>query len=221
MSKNYNIDFNRVSRIGFPEVVFASNKDVNTLRNIIKDILIRQKKVLVTKLQHDKYETLKDEFKNSFYDEVSQIFTIGKLPKLNRTKPAVAIISGGSSDEFVVNEAHYTLSFLGISSKRFVDIGAAGIYRLLNSVDEIKQFKVLIVCAGFEGALPTVVGGLFSQPIICVPVSVGYGVAEGGNVALNSMLSSCANGLSVVNIDNGYGAAIAAFRILNINKKKK
>ncbi|MCB0749006.1 MAG: AIR carboxylase family protein, partial [Ignavibacteriae bacterium] len=94
------------------------------------------------------------------------------------------------------------------------DVGVAGVHRLLDRKEEIKKAKVLIVCAGFEGALPTVVGGLFPQPIIAVPISIGYGVAKGGHTALNSMLSSCANGLLVTNIDNGYGAAIAAYRIV-------
>lgn len=219
--KNYNIDFDRTGRTGFPEVVFGLNKDIDTLRNIITDTLQRQKKILITKLQPGKYEILKKDFKDCFYDPISQALIIGKVLKTNKTKPSVAIISGGSSDAFVVNEIYYTLSFLNIASKRFVDVGAAGVHRLLKNVDELKTFKVLIVCAGFEGALPTIVGGLLPQPVICVPVSIGYGVASGGNVALNSMLSSCANGLTVVNIDNGYGAAIAAFRILNINKKEK
>jgi len=127
----------------------------------------------------------------------------------------VAILSGGTSDEFVVNEAYYTLSFLGINAEKFIDVGVAGIHRLMDMDQEISKAKILIVCAGFEGALPTVVGGLFPQPIIGVPISVGYGVAEGGHTALNAMLSSCANGLTVTNINNGYGAAIAAYRILN------
>ena len=219
--KNYNIDFDRTSRTGFPEVVFGANKDVSTLRNIIRDTLTRQKKVMVTKLQSEKYEILKTYFKDCFYDLVSQVFLVGKFLTAGKSKPSVAIISGGSSDEFVVNEIYYTLSFLNVSAKRFVDVGAAGVHRLLKNIDELRTFKVMIVCAGFEGALPTVVGGLLPQPIISVPVSVGYGVASGGKVALNSMLSSCANGITVVNIDNGYGAAVAAFRILNINKKLK
>jgi pyridinium-3,5-biscarboxylic acid mononucleotide synthase len=127
----------------------------------------------------------------------------------------VAILTAGTSDQYLVNEVYYTLLFFGKEAKRFQDIGVAGVHRLLDNVHEIKRYKVLIVIAGFEGALPTVVGGLFPQPIIAVPASVGYGVSEGGKVALNSMLSSCANGITVVNIDNGYGAAMAALRILN------
>ena len=120
----------------------------------------------------------------------------------------------------MVNEAYYTLSFLGIKADRINDIGVAGVHRLLKRVDDLKSYKVLIVVAGFEGALPTVTGGLLPQPIIAVPTSVGYGVAEGGTTALNTMLSSCANGITVVNIDNGYGAAMAAFRIINLIEAK-
>jgi NCAIR mutase (PurE)-related protein len=116
----------------------------------------------------------------------------------------------------VVNEVFYTLSFMGIKASRVTDVGVAGVHRLLNKVEELRSFKILIVIAGFEGALPTVVGGLLHQPIIAIPADVGYGVAAGGQVALNSMLASCANGITVVNINNGYGAAMSALRILNL-----
>ncbi|MCF8261820.1 MAG: nickel pincer cofactor biosynthesis protein LarB [Melioribacteraceae bacterium] len=216
---NFNIDHQREGRIGFPEIVFGASKDINTLKNIINHVLEKNSKVLITKLQPEKYEILKNEFRDTFYDLPSGIMIIGKLPTIRKKKEEVGILSGGTSDEFVVNEAFYTLSFLGIKAKRYIDVGAAGVHRLTEKTEQIKTAKVLIVCAGFEGALPTVVGGLFPQPIIAVPVSVGYGVAKGGKAALNAMLSSCANGLTVTNIDNGYGAAIAAYRILNINKK--
>ena len=212
---NYKLDYNRLKRTGFPEVVFGGNKDVDTLKSIISDIVAKQRKALITKVQKEKYDTLKLYFPVSLYDEISQVLVIGKFPKTTSKQNSVAILSGGTSDEFVVNEAFYTLSFLGIHSKKYFDVGVAGLHRLIEYTEELKEYKVIIVCAGFEGALPTVVGGLFPQPIIAVPVSIGYGVAAGGITALNSMLSSCANGITVVNIDNGYGAAIAAFRILN------
>jgi NCAIR mutase (PurE)-related protein len=157
---------------------------------------------------------LSEKFPDNFYDDVSSIFMVGKFPS-NPYDSEVAILTAGTSDQYLVNEVYYTLLFFGKEAKRIQDIGVAGVHRLLDNVDEIKRYKVLIVIAGFEGALPTVVGGLFPQPIIAVPASVGYGVSEGGKVALNSMLSSCANGITVVNIDNGYGAAMAALRILN------
>ena len=217
---NYDIDFDRHKRIGFPEVVFGASKDVETLKNIISKMYDKHQKVLITKLQEEKYEELKSLFPNSFYDEVSGVWQVGTIKKSRKKNPEVVILSGGSSDEFVVNEAYYTLLYLGISAKKLIDVGVSGVHRLMDKTDQIKKAKVLIVCAGFEGALPTVVSGLFPQPIIGVPVSVGYGVAEGGFTALNSMLASCGNGLAVTNIDNGYGAAISAFRILQLMAKK-
>ena len=211
---NYNIDFGRVKRIGFPEVVYGESKDASTLKNITNAIFKQYGKVLITKLQEEKYQEIKNDYSNIFYDEVSETCIIGKHVQSRKKNPEVAILSGGTSDEFVVNEAYYTLSFLGIKSEKIIDVGVAGVHRLLDKDQDIRKAKVLIVCAGFEGALPTVVGGLFPQPIIGVPISVGYGVAEGGFTALNSMLASCANGLTVTNIDNGYGAAIAAYRML-------
>ncbi len=211
---NYNIDFDRHNRIGFPEVIFGASKDVNTLKNIITKMYDKHQKVLITKLQKEKYEELKPLFSNSSYDVISGVWQVGTIIKSRKKNPEVIILSGGSSDEFVVNEAFYTLMYLGIRTQKLIDVGVAGVHRLTDNADQIKKAKVLIVCAGFEGALPTVVSGLFPQPIIGVPVSVGYGVAEGGFTALNSMLASCANGLTVTNIDNGYGAAVAAYRIL-------
>lgn len=216
---NHDIDHDRHRRIGFPEVVFGFSKRIEVLEQIIEEIYKQQGKVLVTKLQPDKAEILSKRFQTAFYDPQSSIFMLGGKTTSPPGDPEVAILAGGTSDEFIVNEIYFTLTFLDYSAECFIDIGVAGMHRLADRRQEIDRAKVLIVCAGFEGALPTVVGGLFKQPIIGVPVSVGYGVAEGGTVALNSMLSSCANGLTVTNIDNGYGAAIAAVRILNIMKK--
>jgi NCAIR mutase (PurE)-related protein len=216
---NYNIDIQRRQRLGFPEVVFGQNKDINTLHSIISAHLVEGESVLITRLQAEKHESLHKDFPGIFYDPVSSICIVGEPRKSNLTG-TVGIVSGGTSDEYVVNEAFYCLQYLGIETARIQDVGIAGIHRLLDRLEDIKTFDVLIVVAGFEGALPTAIGGLAPQPIIAVPTSVGTGVARDGTVALHSMLSSCANGISVVNIDNGYGAAMAAFRILNaVNKK--
>ena len=126
----------------------------------------------------------------------------------------VAIVSGGSSDLAVSLEAKLALEIFGINCKEFIDVGVAGLHRLFSVLEEIKNYDILIVCAGMEGALTTVLGGLLPQPIIAVPISVGYGVSKNGQTALNSMLSSCSPGISVMNIDNGYGAAMAALRII-------
>jgi hypothetical protein len=208
------MDHGRSNRTGFQEIVFGASKSVEQIKDIIYEFQKKNHNVLITKVQKDKAKILSEKFPDNFYDDVSSIFMVGKFPS-NPYDSEVAILTAGTSDQYLVNEVYYTLLFFGKEAKRIQDIGVAGVHRLLDNVDEIKRYKVLIVIAGFEGALPTVVGGLFPQPIIAVPASVGYGVSEGGKVALNSMLSSCANGITVVNIDNGYGAAMAALRILN------
>jgi hypothetical protein len=215
MSKHFNIDHKRDERVGFQEIVFGASKSVDQLRKIINEFIENQKSVLCTKVQKKKAKVLSTEFPESFYDEISKIFLVGKFP-LYRIKDEVAILSGGTSDQYLVNEIYFTLKFFKKEAECFQDIGVAGVHRLLNKLEKLKKFKVIIVVAGFEGALPTVAGGLLPQPIIAVPASVGYGISSGGKVALNSMLSSCANGITVVNIDNGYGAAMAALRILNV-----
>ncbi|MEN8249321.1 MAG: nickel pincer cofactor biosynthesis protein LarB [Bacteroidota bacterium] len=214
---NHNIDHHRDDRIGFPEVIFGESKFIDDLKSILRAYIEKDKNALVTKLQESKAVDLKKEFSNSFYDKASGIFMLKQIDESSEVAE-VGILSGGTSDIFIVNEIYYTLRFMGINAAKHMDIGVAGVHRLLDKIDTLKQYKVIITVAGFEGALPTVVGGLLPQPIIAVPASVGYGVAEGGHVALNAMLSSCANGITVVNINNGYGAAMAAIRILNTIK---
>lgn len=214
MSKNFKIDYQREERIGFQEVVFGASKTIDQLNAIIEDYQKNKKSTLVTRVQKEKAEVLCKRYKPNFYDPVSEILLVGEFPKA-QIENEVAILSGGTSDQYLVDEIYYTLKFVGRKAGRYHDIGVAGVHRLLDNIDELRKFKVLVVVAGFEGALPTVVGGLLPQPIIAVPSSIGYGIAEGGKVALYSMLSSCANGITVVNIDNGYGAAMAAYRIIN------
>ena len=214
MSSNYNLDFDRNERLGFPETVFGANKSAESLLNIALALVEEHGHALITRLQEEKFAELSHHFEQIEYDKASGACLIGNVPEAPAEKK-VAILSGGTSDEFIVNEAYYTLRYLGIGATRFQDVGIAGLHRLLKIKDELADFRVLIVVAGFEGALPTVVGGLSPLPIIAVPASIGYGVAKDGFAALNAMLSSCANGIVVVNIDNGYGAALAAYRILN------
>jgi NCAIR mutase (PurE)-related protein len=142
------------------------------------------------------------------------------LPQANPERAAVAIVAGGSSDLGVASEANLALACHGIASELVLDVGVAGLHRLLGQLDRLKRAPLLIACAGMEGALPTVLAGLLPQPVIGVPVSVGYGVSAGGQAALHGMLASCAPGLTVVNIDNGYGAAMAALRILGASAKE-
>ena len=208
-----NLDHDRERRLGFPEVIYGPSKAAEALIDILRECSAKQGNALVTKLQADKAEALQHAFPDAFFDEVSGIFALDlHLPRA--PEPKVGIIAAGTSDLFVVNEAFYTLAYLGVTAERVMDVGIAGVHRLLGRLDELRRFRVLIVAAGFEGALPTAVGGLLPQPIIAVPTSVGYGVGAGGQAALHSMLMSCANGIVVVNIDNGYGAAMAAYRML-------
>lgn len=211
----YNLDMDRESRLGFPEVVYGLSKPVELLAKILGDYHSQGQNALVSRVQPEKGEELLKLFPSAFFDAVSGSFLLEKN-ELDESAAQVGILCAGSSDLFAVNEALYTLNLLKEPAVCINDIGVAGLHRLLNRLEDIKKFKVLIVVAGFEGALPSVVGGLLKQPIIAVPTSVGYGVAEGGRSALHAMLSSCANGVTVTNIDNGYGAAMAAFRIIQL-----
>lgn len=214
MNDAFNIDFNREERLGFPEVIYGNSKPLPVLMEILQAYKDRKANALVTKAQSEKGQALANHFEGSLYDELSGAFILDAAEAQPTGNPPVAIVSAGASDAFLVNEAYYTLAYLGVAAERISDIGIAGLHRLLGRLDTLRQFKILIVVAGFEGALPTAIGGLLPQPIIAVPASIGYGVAAGGHVALQTMLSSCANGITVVNIDNAYGAAMAAFRIL-------
>ena len=146
----------------------------------------------------------------------ARCLTVGVPPLIKAELGEVLVLSGGTSDLAVAAEAELALRWHGVQSEMLLDVGVAGLQRLLAQITRLQRAKVLIVCAGMEGALPTVVAGLVSQPVIGVPISVGYGVSAGGRTALEGMLASCAPGLVVVNIDNGYGAAMAALRILNL-----
>ena len=155
---------------------------------------------------------LTQRFAEGVYDEVSRLFRIGQMPR--RTSGTVVVICAGTSDAPVAEEAAQTLEFAGFTTKRIYDVGVAGLHRLLSKLDQIRDCDVIITIAGMEGALPSVVGGLVSQPVIAVPTSVGYGANFQGLSALLAMLNSCSSGIGVVNIDNGFGAAMLAIRIL-------
>lgn len=211
----YILDMDRENRLGFPEVVYGQSKSVELLSKILGDYVADGKNALASRIQPEKGESLLKIFPDAFFDPLSGSFLLQKND-LDEATAQVGILCAGSSDLFAVNEAVYTLNLLNEAAVCFNDVGVAGIHRLLNRLEDLKKFKVLIVVAGFEGALPSVVGGLLKQPIIAVPTSIGYGVAEGGQSALHAMLSSCANGITVTNIDNGYGAAMAAYRIVQL-----
>ena len=216
MNKVINFDFDRQNRIGIIEAIWGEHKNVDQLKKICQQVLDKNKLVFITRINFDKAKLILETYENAEFHREACCLIIGKKFKKLSTDKKVAIVAGGTSDLCVSLEAKLALEVHGITCKTFIDLGVAGIHRLFNNLEDINKFDVIIVCAGMEGALPTVLGGLIPQPIIAVPVSVGYGVSENGFAALNSMLSSCAPGISVMNIDNGYGAAMAALRIIKI-----
>ena len=214
MNFDIKYDFQRRERLGLIEAIWGQDKSIDQLERLSKNVLSKNEFVFITRINIEKANYLLDLYDDARFYEEANCLTIGKnLNKINTNKK-VAIISGGSSDLAVTLEAQLALEIYGVNCQAFIDVGVAGLHRLISQLEEINKYDVLIVCAGMEGALPTVVGGLLAQPIIAVPVSVGYGVSKDGETALNSMLSSCSPGIAVMNIDNGYGAAMAALRII-------
>ena len=214
MSLDIRFDFQRRERIGLIEAIWGADKNIDQLKRISKEVLNKKEVVFITRINREKANYLLDLYRDAIFYEEANCLVIGENVNKFSTTKKVAIISGGSSDLAATLEAKLSLEIYGINCRTFIDVGVAGLHRLLNEIEEIKKYDVLIVCAGMEGALATVIGGLLPQPIIAVPVSVGYGVSKNGETALNSMLSSCAPGIAVMNIDNGYGAAMAAIRII-------
>ena len=208
------IDFQRRKRLGVIEAIWGEHKSIKQISEILKKYQLVSETALVTRLTKEKAEKLLIDFPSAKFHEISSCLTMGSFEECISSKEEVIILTGGTSDLGVASEAEIALNLHGIKTKLLIDIGVAGIHRLLERLEEIKSAKVVIACAGMEGALPTVLAGLIPQPIIGLPVSVGYGISGGGKTALEGMLASCAPGLLVVNIDNGYGAAMAALRIL-------
>ncbi len=214
MNLDIRFDFQRRERIGFIEAIWGADKSIDQLKRVSKEVLEKKEVVFITRIDKEKATHLLDTYEDAIFYEEANCLRIGENIKKISTEKKVAIISGGSSDLAVTLEAKLSLEIYGVRCQSFIDVGVAGLHRLFSEIEEINKFDVLIVCAGMEGALATVIGGLLPQPIIAVPVSVGYGVSKNGETALNSMLSSCAPGISVMNIDNGFGAAMAALRII-------
>ena len=200
--------------MGVIEAIWGEHKSIKQISKILEKYQIASETALVTRLTKEKGEKLLIEFPSAKFHEISGCLTMGSFEECISSKEEVIILTGGTSDLGVASEAEIALNLHGIKTKLLIDVGVAGIHRLLERLEEIKSAKVVIACAGMEGALPTVLAGLIPQPIIGLPVSVGYGISGGGKTALEGMLASCAPGLLVVNIDNGYGAAMAALRIL-------
>ncbi|MBI9109318.1 MAG: nickel pincer cofactor biosynthesis protein LarB [Spirochaetales bacterium] len=208
------IDMDRERRTRQAEVIYCAGKTVEQIKDILSAHELEQNGVLCTRMSNEIYEQIKEHFPAGEYDSVSRLFMLQKKQRfLNRGY--IAVVSAGTSDKPVAEEAAQTIEFYGHEARRFNDVGVAGLHRLLRHIDEIRGANVIITVAGMEGALTSVVGGLVGVPVIAVPTSVGYGASFHGFTALLSMLNSCASGVSVVNIDNGFGAGYLSVMINN------
>ncbi|WML34268.1 nickel pincer cofactor biosynthesis protein LarB [Clostridium sp. OS1-26] len=203
------IDNHREIRVGYPEVIYCEGKTVEQVRDIIKFMLTKNNNILGTRATEEMYNAVKEICDEAEYNKLGRTITIMKKEQ-TPTENYIAIVSAGTSDLPVVEEAFETAKILGNRVEKIIDVGVAGIHRIFSRLDVIRGAKVVIVIAGMEGALASVIGGLVDKPVIAVPTSVGYGANFGGVAALLSMLNSCASGVSVVNIDNGFGAAYNA-----------
>lgn len=216
-------DLLRRERTNIPEVVFAKFKDNKSLLNSISGLL-KKNRVLVTKCTDSQIKFLKKEYGNKIekLDEVSKTVVISDTDKKVEIVGSATVLSAGSSDYFVAEEASISCEFLGLEVFRYYDCGVAGIHRIDGALKlvEDNNVDVVIVVAGMEGALPSIISGMIKQPIIAVPSSVGYGASFGGISALLSMLNSCSPGICVVNIDNGFGAAVCAYKMIKWLKTK-
>jgi pyridinium-3,5-biscarboxylic acid mononucleotide synthase len=206
------VDHHRELRRGYPEVIFCAGKTPNQVKGIVANMLPNGNNILGTRADIETFDAVKEICKLAIYNEAGKTITITQTEQV-LTKTYIAIITAGTSDIPVAEEAAVTTEFFGNKTERLFDVGIAGIHRLYDKIDLIRGAKVLIVIAGMEGALPSVVGGLVDKPVIAVPTSVGYGAAFNGIAALLGMLTSCTSGIGVVNIDNGFGAAYLASMI--------
>ena len=204
------IDHHRDLRRGFPEVIYARGKRVEEIIAIVEKMVEKEENVLITRLNDAKATRIKEKFPFSDYYTKSRILTIEVKPRQKHGKGTILVISAGTADIPVAEEAAITAQFMGNDVKTLFDVGVAGLHRLLQNKDTIMSAAVIVVVAGMEGALPSIVGGLVNKPVIAVPTSTGYGASFGGLSALLGMLNSCAAGVTVVNIGNGFGAGYAA-----------
>ena len=205
------LDRHRKMRSGFPEVIFCSGKPDEFLVNIYERMAEADGQAFGTRATARQYELVKKVIPDISYDPVSRILKLEKKPR--DRKGLVAVVTGGTADIPVAEEAAQTAEYFGTNVERIYDVGVSGIHRLLAQTDKLQKANCIVAVAGMEGALASVVGGLVSNPVIAVPTSVGYGANFGGLSALLTMINSCANGIAVVNIDNGYGAGYMATQI--------
>jgi pyridinium-3,5-biscarboxylic acid mononucleotide synthase len=205
------IDYHRGVRVGYPEVIYCEGKDREHLKGIISHILERDANILATRVSDDSYKAILEVTDNVLYSKIARICVVN--PKEIEKVGKVAVVTGGTADISVAEEAALTCEVFGNAVERVFDVGVAGIHRLFDNIDRIRSANVVIAVAGMEGALASVVAGLVDVPVIAVPTSVGYGANFKGLSALLTMLNSCAAGIGVVNIDNGFGAGYLASQI--------
>lgn len=208
------VDHHRALRQGVPEVIFGEKKSVDQIARITEELSRAGNNVLATRVDADKAGALLERMPSFRHNAEARTLWLQVSEVPRRARGPVAVVTAGTSDIGVAEEAAETLAAVGLEAARFYDIGVAGIHRLFHRLDDLRRAAAVIVVAGMEGALPSVVGGIVATPIVAVPTSVGYGTALGGFTALFAMLTSCASGVVVVNIDSGFGAAMAVHRIL-------
>jgi len=207
------VDHHREIRTGYPEVIFCPGKTNDQIRGIVERLLAKGTNIMASRAEKSVYEAIKDLQPNmEYYPEARTIFIQQK--EIAKSKSRILVVTGGTSDIPVAEEAVVTAEKLGCTVERLYDVGVAGIHRLLANLHRLDSAQVIIAVAGMEGALPSVLGGLTDKPVIAVPTSIGYGANFGGLAALLAMLNSCASGVSVVNIDNGFGAGFMASTII-------
>jgi hypothetical protein len=204
------IDHHRGLRRGLSEVIFGAGKEVSDILAIMEEMVLQEENVLVTRLLPEKAKIILERFSDSNYYEKARLLTLIKHPVKVSGRGKIIVMSAGTSDIPVAEEAAITARFMGNEVETIYDVGVSGLHRLLNQRKRVMEASVIVVVAGMEGALPSVVGGLVDKPVIAVPTSVGYGASFQGVAALLGMLNSCASGVTVVNIDNGFGAGYAA-----------
>jgi NCAIR mutase (PurE)-related protein len=210
------IDFHRELRKGYPESIFAPGKTLAQIRKIVEH-MVEKGIIVITKANREIYEHVKDIGKSTFFEKCNLIL-IGEQKK-KKTTGYILVVTAGTSDIPIAEEAAVTAEILGNKVKRLYDVGIAGIHRLLSHKDLLSQAQVIIAAAGMEGVLPGIITGLVSTPVIALPTSIGYGTGVRGLSAILSMLNSCAPGMVVVNVDNGYGAGIFAHQINRMGEK--
>lgn len=206
------VDHHRNLRNGYPEVIYCQGKNVEQIKSIVQRLMEQENNIMATRAGKEVFEGIREITDDAVYYELARIVVI-KRRELSLSDKVIAVVTAGTSDIPVAEEAAITAEVMGNKVDRIYDVGVAGIHRLLANTDSLMKANVLIVAAGMEGALASVVGGLVDKPVIAVPTSVGYGANFGGLAALLTMLNSCASGIGVVNIDNGFGAGYLASMI--------